>query len=135
MGKHHYLNRDIPTSAVCWGLFSPEDEQVGFIAIRHMPHPNNHRLKMIHRLVILPDYQGIGLGGQFLDMVAGELKRQGHDVRIITSAKNLIHKLQRVNNWKLVRWGQSTGGLGTMNYKMKKALRKVKTASFKYMGA
>ena len=50
------------TGAKCYGLYD-NDEIIGFLAVRHMPHPDNDHIKMVHRFVVLPDYQGIGIGG------------------------------------------------------------------------
>ena len=52
-------------------------------------------------MVILPDYQGVGLGTRFLKSVAEIYSCQGFDFRIVTSAKNLINALNRNTNWKL----------------------------------
>lgn len=83
------------------------------------------------RLVVLPDYQGIGLGVAFLNAVAEIYK--DYDFRITTSAKNLIHALNKHNNWRLENYGRSK-----MASSLKKEMRKtfrghVKTASFIYV--
>lgn len=82
------------------------DKTVGFIAVIHFPHPVNPKIKHISRLVILPDYQGIGLGTKFLNAVSDLYINQGFDVSIVTSAKNLIHSLKRNNEWALIRYGK-----------------------------
>ena len=81
------------------------DKIVAFIGVIHFPHPNNKRIKKVTRLVVLPDYQGIGLGVAFLNAVAGFYK--DYDFEITTSAKNLIHALNKHTNWRLERYGRS----------------------------
>lgn len=85
----------------------------------------------MHRLVILPDYQGIGLGTKLLNKVA-EIYTN-FDFTIITSAKNLINTLNKDENWYFKRYGRKK-----FNKSMKKELQKsfrgnVKTASFLYI--
>ena len=78
-------------------------------------------------MVVLPDYQGIGLGVAFLNVVAEIYK--DYDFRITTSAKNLIHALNKHKNWRLENYGRSKMPSGMMNA-MKETFRgHVKTAS------
>lgn len=65
----------------------------------HQPHPINKKIKRVSRLVILPDYQGIGLGTKFLNEIAKLYIYQGYDFSIITSAKNLINSLRKRKEW------------------------------------
>lgn len=76
------------------------------MAILHQPHPKNTKLKRVSRLVILPDYQGIGLGTKFLNEIAKIYVNEGYDFSIITSAKNLIASLRKRNNWVLFRYSK-----------------------------
>lgn len=79
----------------------------------------------------MPDYQGIGLGVAFLNAIA-EIYA-GYDFRITTSAKNLIHALNKNNNWRLTDYGRMKTSKG-FKESMKKSFRgNVKTASFVYV--
>lgn len=62
-------------------------------------------MKRAHRLVILPDYQGIGLGVRFLGCVAEHYERIGHRFSIVTSARNLCCALARSEDWILRNYG------------------------------
>ena len=84
-----------------------ENKIIGFIAMIHQPHPINKKIKRVSRLVILPDYQGIGLGTKFLDFIAKKYVDLGYDFSIITSAKNLISSLRKKQNWILISYGRS----------------------------
>lgn len=64
------------------------------MGILHQPSTNK-KLKRVSRLVILSDYQGIGLGTKFLNKMAKIYSDLGWDFSIITSAKNLIHALRK----------------------------------------
>lgn len=76
------------------------------MGVLHNPHPINKRLKRVSRLVILPDYQGIGLGTKFLNFVAEYYKNLNFELEIITSAKNLISALKRSDKWILFRYSK-----------------------------
>lgn len=92
-------------AAKCYGLYD-NNNLVGFCAVIHFPHPKNPKIKHIHRLVIHPDYQGIGLGKKLLNCVANLYSQKGFDVAIITSAKNLILGLQKDKNWICTHYGK-----------------------------
>lgn len=102
---------------------------MAFIGVIHFPHPKNKKIKKVTRLVVLPDYQGIGLGVAFLKAVAEIYK--GYDFRITTSAKNLIYALNKNKNWRLEDYGRHKMPKSSL---MQKTLRgHVKTASFIYV--
>ena len=77
---------------------------VGFIAVLHYPHPKIANLKLCSRLVVLPDYQGIGLGIKFLTIVAEKYKKEGFVFHIITSAKNMIIGLDKNDKWRFANY-------------------------------
>lgn len=100
----------------------------------HFPHPINKKIKRVTRLVILPDYQGIGLGTKFLNFIADFYSKQGFDFRIVTSAKNLIYALNRNKKWLLKRYEKLKMPDGRANESLKKTIRtNVKTASFLFV--
>jgi len=73
---------------------------VAWCSVLHFPHPKIKNFKRIHRLVVRPDYQGIGVGGRLLDTVAGMYPNSR--VRIITSSPALLHGLQKNKKWVMV---------------------------------
>ncbi|HER8705966.1 TPA: GNAT family N-acetyltransferase [Streptococcus pyogenes] len=132
--RYHYLNGDIVRAARCFGLYD-DDKIIGFIGVIHFPHPKNKKIKRVTRLVILPDYQGVGLGTRFLKSVAEIYSCQGFDFRIVTSAKNLINALNRNTNWKLKSYDKANTPTGNSSIKqLAKTTRKnVKIASFLFI--
>ena len=62
--------------------------------------------KRVHRLVVLPDYQGIGLGTKFINEICREYIKNGMNVNLTTTTPALIHGLARDRNWALVRKGR-----------------------------
>ena len=82
-----------------------DDEPVGFIAYLNQPtkqkYYGKNAIKRITRLVILPDYQGIGLGTKLLDFMGNYLKAKGYMCSINTTAKNLIFALRKSQKWSM----------------------------------
>ena len=97
------MTTELPKQAICYGCY--DDKTIcGFIGVIHFPHPVNKKIKSISRLCVLPDYQGIGIGRRFLNVIAKKYADEGFDVKITTSAKNLIYALRRDKNWIMQRY-------------------------------
>lgn len=102
------------------------------MGVLHQPHGINKKLKRVSRLVILPDYQGIGLGTKFLCAVGMYYKAQGFDFTIVTSAKNMIHALRRSSKWVMTRWSTNNNNNPKcpIDCNRKSMRQTVKTAAF-----
>ena len=130
------MNTEIASACKCFGLYD-ENKIVGFMGVLHQPHGQNTKIKRVSRLVILPDYQGIGLGYKFLTLVAKRFNQQGYDFSIVTSAKNLIFKLYQSKYWQMRRLSvtrPSTDKLA-IDYQRKSMRSKCKTASFYFVAS
>lgn len=106
------------------------------MGVLHQPHGIRKNLKRCSRLVILPDYQGIGLGRRFLEAIAQHYKDNGYMFSIVTSAKNMIAALNKSENWAIIRYGVSkcSSNKNAIDYKRKTLRSNCKTASFFYRG-
>lgn len=62
--------------------------------------------KRIHRLVVLPDYQGVGIGTAFIRKVAEIVDRKGFEVNLTTTTPALVGALKRDPHWILSRYGR-----------------------------
>jgi len=66
---HHYLRGDLHGPTRCyvatWG-----SNVVGFLATIAMPSGYLKNAWRGHRVVVLPDYQGLGIGVKFIDAIA-----------------------------------------------------------------
>jgi len=67
---HHYLSSEINKSAHCWIVINENNNICGFASSIAFPHPTLRNAWRGHRTVILPDYQGMGLGGRVSDAIA-----------------------------------------------------------------
>ena len=103
------------------------------MGVLHQPHPINTKLKRVSRLVILPDYQGIGLGTKFLNYMADYYTNKGFDFSIITTAKNLIQSLKKSDKWCLFRYNKHRQvNSATSKIDRFRKMRECPTASFVY---
>lgn len=86
-------------AAKCFELFEG-DTPVAFLGVLHQPTRQRLPLKRVTRLVVLPDYQGIGIGRAFLDAIADLYMQEGFMFEIKTSARNLISSLRNDPAWR-----------------------------------
>lgn len=107
---------------------------VAFMAVLHQPHGVNKKIKRVCRLVVLPDYQGVGIATKFLASIAKRYTAQGYDFSIVTSAKNLIYALNKSNDWLLQRYSANkcSSAKSAIDYKRGSMRSNCKTASFFY---
>lgn len=128
------MNFDLANSCKCYGLYDNENI-IGFCAVMHQPCSKNTKIKRCSRLVILPDYQGIGLGYKFLNVIAEHYVEKGYDFEIITSAKNFIYKLYSSDKWQMRRLSahKSSKCKTAKIDRTRTSIRKVKTGSFFYV--
>jgi GNAT superfamily N-acetyltransferase len=103
--KYHYLNHSHNNASSVY-LAIVNNVLVGFISIIHFPHPKIKNMKKVHRLVILPEYQGIGLGVKLLNEIANIYKKQKYRLTITTSSPSLINTLKKSLNWKCIRYNR-----------------------------
>lgn len=61
--------------------------------------------KRVHRLVVLPDYQGIGIGIKFINLVSEIVAAEGFNINLTTTTPALVGGLKRSSKWSLVRKG------------------------------
>jgi GNAT superfamily N-acetyltransferase len=103
--KHHYLSHSHNNAANVF-VATINDEIAGFLSVFHFPHPKVKNFKAVHRLVILPDYQGAGFGIKFLNEVGKVYKNEKWRYIITTSAPSLIWGLKKSNLWALKQFGR-----------------------------
>lgn len=130
---HHYLSSRLHHAARCY-LAEWEGRPVAFCAT--MMNAGHRGRRIVHRLVVLPDYQGMGIGLRLLEAVAG-VEVVTHRVTIRTGHPSLIRALDGRAGWRCVAVN-STGGSPHLGFSSK-AGRPVgsggrSTASFEWCG-
>lgn len=97
--RHHYLNGSLHPAAQCY-LATWEGQPAAFCAV--LPLTGRVGRDRVSRIVVLPDYQGLGIGGRVLDAVASLRRAMGRRVNLTTSHPSMIASLGRSLNWKCV---------------------------------
>lgn len=129
--KHHYLSHSHNNAANVF-IAMINGEIAGFLSVLHFPHPKVKNIKKVHRLVILPDYQGAGFGIKFLNEIGKYYKKQKQRYTIVTSTPSLINALKKSNEWNCKHFGRlmaKTGLLHGNNNKNSNSKQRI-TASF-----
>ena len=130
--NYHYLNGSLPPTARCYAA-TYKGTPIAFIAVMHVRM--RARYYRVSRLVVLPDYQGIGIGKRFLNFIAELYTSQTKlPFYILTSNPQIIRG--KMENWKMMRYGHaSTGTRGDtkMNSEIMNSLsRRRITVSLRY---
>lgn len=99
---HHYLSHKLHPASRCYAAMF-RGEPIAFIAT--LPNAGHRGRRIVHRLVVLPDYQGLGVGLRLLDAVVALEAAAGYRMSIRTSHPGLIAALRRGGRCGL--WGLS----------------------------
>ena len=133
--RYHYLNTSLNASAQCF-LGVTNRVPVAFFAVLHFPHPSIKNMKRGHRLVVLPDYQGLGIGHQLSSWVAEYFHNQGFRFGITSSTHALFHQRSQDPRWTVTRKGRTSGGYSSSDKALRRTLSSKKlTYSYEYVGA
>ena len=128
---HHYLSASINKSARVY-VAEIDGEPVGIAAALPFPHPKVKNTWKEHRTVVLPDYQGLGLGNMLSEFVGDRLLSEGRRYVSTTSHPSMVFHRQKSPKWAMTRspgrTGRSKGALAgsTAHQRL--------TASFRYVG-
>lgn len=103
--KHHYLSHIHNNAATVWVAFINE-QLAGFISILHQPHPIAKNIRRVHRLVVMPDFQGVGVGLRLLEFIGKKHINNKYRYTITTSAPSLINYFKKSKNWICRHFGR-----------------------------
>jgi GNAT superfamily N-acetyltransferase len=132
--QYHYLSGSLASTARCYTAVY-QDKPIAFIAIVHIRM--KARYYRVTRLVVLPDYQGIGVGKRLLNFIA-ELYTSQTKVPFYILASNPQIIRGNLRNWKITRFGHASKGQGStkINNGIRSSLsRKRITVSLRYFPA
>lgn len=99
--KHHYLDKSLNSSAVCFCAFW-NDTPVAFTALLHFPHPKRKNTKREHRTVCLPDFQGVGIGNALSEYIGAMCKGLGYSWISQTSHPAMIQSRAKSTSWRMI---------------------------------
>ena len=105
--EHHYLNTERLGAGVRCYVAKYGEKPVAFCAVQHIRMKANYF--RVSRLVVLPDYQGVGIGKRLLNFLAELYTSQINlPFYILTTNPQLVHG--HLEGWKAVRFGHISGG-------------------------
>lgn len=91
-----------------------ENRLVAHTGIIQMPMKKGQ--KRVHRFVVLPDYQGVGIGTAFITEVGRIITAAGYELNLTTTTPALVPALVKNDKWILARYGRSQGKLDFGRY-------------------
>lgn len=129
---NHYLSADLNTASTCF-IAMLNGEPAGFSALLPFPHPKKKNYWREHRTVVLPDFQGIGLGNRLSEFCGHYLKTIGKKFISTTSHPAMIGHRVKSPKWVMTR---DIGHLRVSKTGVLKAAISSRrlTASFEYVG-
>lgn len=137
--KHHYMSSDLHRAAKCFvGLV--DGRPAVFAGILSFPHAVRSGWR-VSRVVVLPDFQGIGLGNKFVEHIGGCFRATGKPFFIATAQPALVHYFAKSTLWRMSKKpGKNTPHKGSVaTAAAAGGLRKPHagtrlTAGFEYLG-
>lgn len=97
--NHHYLTGDLSNASRCYvGVW--DGKIVAFGATMTMPNGFIKNAWRGHRTVVLPDFQGLGIGVRFSDAIAQIHLDQGHRYFSRTAHPRMILYRENSKLWK-----------------------------------
>jgi energy-coupling factor transporter ATP-binding protein EcfA2 len=127
--QHHYLTEDLNKAAnnyiVLWN-----DKPIAFIAVLPFPGVGDEKTRRISRIVVLPDFQGLGLGKSILNYISSLYAKDESAMYIRTMSPALGLALEKDKNWIATSSNLKIPGKDTSGRK----LIERPSYSYKYIG-
>jgi len=134
---YHYLSADLHRSCRCFvGLI--EGDPAVFGSFLHLPHPRVRNMWSFNRVVVRPEFQGIGVAtapGGFLDSLAAIASAVGKRIVGHTGNPHFIRGLVRSPSWTMTsapRFRNRSGANAMSHATAQASIRRV--AHFEYIG-
>lgn len=110
--SHHYLSADLHKAAKCFvGLI--DNKLAAFAGLLYFPHPKAKTIWSLSRLVVLPEFQGLGIGAYgFTENIGKICASCGLRLRVHPSHPALIKTWAASKKWKIHQvpsFGQKPG--------------------------
>mgnify|MGYP003434095565 CR=1 FL=1 len=137
--QHHYMSHNLNKAAICYVIIW-NDKPVGFIGILPFPHGHIKNGFRISRIVVLPDFQGLGIGFKIIDYFGSLYFKIGRTMYIKTSNVALFGAMEKnKKNWLLCSEVKKEDLNSDKLEKRKQAndtggFRNAITKSYKYIG-
>lgn len=134
---HHYLSASLSKSCTCFVAFVGDRPAV-FVATGTIPscgkRTKSYAIRREHRVVCLPDFQGVGIGNAVAELVASMYRARGVRYRSTTSHPGMIAHRSRSPLWRMDRKPGFVGAAGRGAKIAPPSSQRRLTASFEYVG-
>ena len=114
--RYHYLSEAVPGGLVHWYGLYEGDNQIGIVCFANYVPTRKRMMPILHvnRLVIHPDYCGLGLGIKFTNACAKIERKLGYRIMCKMSSMSLYKHMVRSVEWVQRDSGMftSVGGVG-----------------------
>jgi len=127
--KHHYLSGSLHPSAQCYLAFW-EETPVAFCAT--LPIFGAVGRRRVTRLVVLPDYQGLGIGTAFIETLGDLYRDRSLRFSITSSHPSIVNHCKRSTCWRAV--SLSKFGRGKLEGSRRTGSLGRAVVSFEYLG-
>lgn len=97
--KHHYLSEDLNKSSRCW-VAEMNGSIVGFNSLLAMPSGTLKKAFREHRLVVLADFQGMGIGTRLSECIGEIMHKEGKRFYSKTVNPKLGEYRNQSNRWR-----------------------------------
>lgn len=114
-GRHHYLSSSaLHSQSRCFAAVWPKENDsmqhaparpVAFASLLHAIGMQG--VKRISRLVVLPQFQGLGIGRRLANWLGEHCRQQGLRLRISTAHPAMLAALQFSRQWRIARRARS----------------------------
>ena len=132
---HHYMSADLAKASQCF-VATVDERPVAFTSYLHFPHSKTKNIKMGHRLVVLPDWQGLGIGGRLDDWLGELLHSQGYRYRNVVAHPAMVNFYARSPRWRCMsrpKRAVTSGQTGVASMRERQtSTRTLSTFSFEY---
>lgn len=133
--KYHYLSENFNPAARTFVIYA-NGQMSAFSSALHFMHPKKKNTVREHRTVVLPDFQGVGIGITATTAIAEYFKKHGKTYITTTSNPAMIVGRSKDKRWAMTRLGRASSGSGKIQNKYKRGSTSCAriTASFEYIG-
>ncbi len=96
--QHHYLTEDLNKAATNF-LILWNEQPIAFVGVLPFPGVGDEKTRRISRIVVLPDFQGLGLGKNILNYISSLYAKEKSTMYIRTMSPALGIALSKDKNW------------------------------------
>lgn len=127
--KHHYITAEMNEGATCF-CFEWNGKAVAFCSVLANPGKGLEGAWRISRLVVLPDFQGVGIGRHVAEFISGIYKANGGRMYIKTVNPRLGKYFEKSDLWRPTGYNGRTRGISEGD--AKKYANRLTRASYCY---